>query len=45
MYTLLVVCTGVCVGGEHELGVYADERSYSCVCWECTLENVIWYVG
>ena len=25
------------VGGEYELGVYADGGSYSCVCWECTL--------
>ena len=25
------------VGGEYELGVYADGRSYSCVCWEYTL--------
>ena len=33
------------VGGEYELGVYADGRSFSCVCWECTLmlgvKNVI----
>ena len=21
------------VGGEYELGVYADGRSYSCACW------------
>ena len=40
---------GCVVGGEYELGVYADGGSYSCVCWECTLmlgvKNVIWYVG
>ena len=33
------------VGGEYELGMYADGGSYSCVCCECTLmfgmKNVI----
>ena len=45
----LLVCTGghesahtvsvywCVVGGEYELGVYADGRSYNSVCWECTL--------
>ena len=29
------------VGGEYELDMYADGRSYSCVCWKCTLMLVV----
>ena len=44
VHTLLV-----CTGGEYELYVYANGRSYSCVSCECTLmlgvKNVTSCVG
>ena len=32
VYTLMLVCTDMLLES-----MYADGRSYSCVCWECTL--------
>ena len=55
MYTQLLYCVYWCVvGGEHELGMYADgggggRGSYSCVCLGVYTsvggENVNWCVG